>query len=221
MDSLFTVLLIVHIANGATGLIAGTINLIRRKGDLLHKRIGLVFTYAMVIAGTSAIFLSILHPNYFLTIVGVFTLYMVSTAYRYIRLRLTEVDNDPKTFDWILTGGMGLAGLLFIFLGVKTLISSNTFGIVYIVFGCVGLLFVRADFKNYNGKAEQRNYWLLAHLQRMTGGYIAALTAFLVVNTDNLPFSIPGVVLWLLPTAVLAPLIIIWSRKYEAKSVRA
>ena len=98
MESLFTLLLIVHIANGATGLIAGTINLIRRKGDLLHKRIGLVFTYAMILAGISAIVLSILHPNHFLTIVGVFTVYMVSTGYRYIRLRLTEVDNDPKAF---------------------------------------------------------------------------------------------------------------------------
>ena len=75
MESLFTLLLIVHIANGATGLIAGTINLIRRKGDLLHKRIGLVFTYAMILAGISAIILSILHPNNFLMIVGVFTVY--------------------------------------------------------------------------------------------------------------------------------------------------
>ncbi len=217
MESLFTLLLIVHIANGATGLIAGTINLIRRKGDLLHKRIGLVFTYAMILAGISAIVLSILHPNHFLTIVGVFTVYMVSTGYRYIRLRLTEVDNDPKAFDWFLTICMGLAGLWFIFMGVRALIASETFGIVLIVFGVISLLFVRTDLKNYRGKAGHRNYWLLAHLQRMTGGYIAALTAFLVVNADNFPSVIPGIVLWLLPTAVLTPLIIIWSRKYEAK----
>lgn len=217
MDSLITFLLIVHIANDAMGLIAGTINLIRRKGDLLHKRIGLVFTYAMMLTGISAIVLSILRPNYFLGIVGVFTLYMVSTAFRYIRLRLTEVDNDPKTFDWFLTGCMGLAGLLFIFMGVMTLLSTDTFGIVYIVFGLISLLFVRADFNNYSGKAVHRNYWLLAHLQRMTGGYIAALTAFLVVNSSYFTSIIPGVVLWLLPTAVLTPLIIIWSRKYELK----
>ena len=216
MDSLFTFLLIVHIANGATGLIAGTINLIRRKGDLLHMRIGLVFTYAMILAGTSAIVLSILHPNYFLTIVGVFTVYMVSTAFRYIRLRLTEVDNDPKSLEWFLTVCMGLSGFWFIFMCVKTLIASDTFGIVYFVFGMISLFFVRADLKNYRGKAAHRNYWLLAHLQRMTGGYIAALTAFLVVNADNFPSIIPGVVLWLLPTAVLTPLIIIWSRKYES-----
>ncbi|MDZ4746997.1 MAG: hypothetical protein SH808_00805 [Saprospiraceae bacterium] len=215
MDTLFTFFLIVHIVNGATGLIAGTINLIRRKGDLWHKRIGVVFAYSMNIAGISAIVLSILNPNYFLTIVGVFTIYMVSTAYRYIRLRLTEIDNDPKNFDWFLTVCMGIAGLLFVGLGALTLFKANTFGIVYIVFGCIGLLFVRADIKNYRGKARQRNYWLLAHLQRMTGGYIAALTAFLVVNADNFPSIIPGLVLWLLPTAVLTPLIIIWSRKYS------
>jgi uncharacterized membrane protein len=221
MNSLFTFLLIIHIAAGAIGLITGTINLINRKGDRLHKRIGFVFTYAMIAAGISAIILSILHPNYFLTMVGVFTIYMVSTAYRYIRLRLTEVDNDPKAFDWLLTVSMGLAGLLFISLGVKTLMASHTFGIVYIVFGLISLLFVRTDIKNYRGKAAHRNYWLLAHLQRMTGGYIAALTAFLVVNSDYFPSMIPGVVLWLLPTAVLTPLIILWSRKYEANTVSA
>jgi hypothetical protein len=172
----------------------------------------------MIFAGISAIALSILHPNYFLTIVGVFTVYMVTTAFRYIRLRLLEVDNDPKGFDWFLTGSMGLAGLLFIFLGVKALLSSDTFGIVYIVFGLISLLFVRADFKNYSGRATHRNYWLLAHLQRMTGGYIAALTAFLVVNSHIFPSIIPGVVLWLLPTAVLTPLIVIWSRKYGIKT---
>jgi uncharacterized membrane protein len=215
MDTLFTFFLILHIANGSTGLITGTINLFRRKGDTLHKRLGVVFTVAMLLAGSSAIILSILHPNLFLAIVGVFTIYMVGTAFRYIRLRLTEVDNDPGALDWLLTIGMGTAGIAFLFLGGKALYSGNTFGIVYIVFGFIGLLFVNGDLKNYSGKSRHRNYWLLAHLQRMTGGYIAAFTAFLVVNADRFPTVVPGVVFWLLPTIVLTPLIIFWSRKYQ------
>lgn len=218
MDALFTFFLIVHIVNGATGLTAGTINLIRRKGDPLHKRVGVIFAIAMLLTGSSAIVLSILHPNHFLLIVGIFTIYMVSTGYRYIRLRLAAVDNDPKTLDWILTGLMGITAVAFIAFGAWQLYAKVIFGIVYLTFGVIGLFFVRSDLKNYRGKAEHRNYWLLAHLQRMTGAYIAALTAFLVVNANNFTFAIPGYVYWLLPTAILTPLIVLWSRNYQVKS---
>lgn len=220
MDQLFTFILIIHIVSGGTGLSTGTINLIRRKGDALHNRIGRIFTYAMISAGASAIVLSLMHPNYFLFIVGVFTLYMVSTGYRYIRLRLEGIDNDPKALDWVLTGSMAIAGIGFLFFGAWQLYKGVNFGIVMLVFGLIGMLFVRQDLKNYRGKSEVRNYWLLAHLQRMTGGYIAALTAFLVVNMDRLPSFIPGILFWLLPTAVLTPMIIFWSRKYRQGIVR-
>ena len=217
MDTLFTFFLIVHIVNGSIGLIAGTINLLRRKGDSFHRRVGLIFVVTMLLTGSSAIVLSFLHPNHFLMIVGVFTIYMVSTGYRYIRLRLTEVDNDPKALDWFLTGLMGIAGIIFIGFGAMQLIAQEMFGLVYLTFGVIGLFFVRRDLMNYRGKVAARNYWLLAHLQRMIGSYIAALTAFLVVNANNITPVIPGFVYWLMPTAILTPLIILWSRKYEVK----
>jgi type IV secretory pathway component VirB8 len=50
----------------------------------------------------------------------------------------------------------------------------------------------------------------------MIGAYIASITAFLVVNNTILP----GVVAWLLPTAVLVPVLIKWSRKYAVKIVK-
>lgn len=217
MTQLATFLLILHIIAGSIGLISGTINLLRRKGDSLHRKIGILFTWAMVTAGISATILSILRPNYFLTIVGIFTLYMVGTGKRYIQQRLRQVDNDPETLDWILTWGMAATSVIFIALGMLQLLKGVTFGIVYLVFGSIGILFVRTDIKNYRGKATERNYWLLAHLQRMTGAYIAALTAFLVVNADKLPSFVPGTVYWLLPTAILTPLIIRWSRQYALK----
>jgi uncharacterized membrane protein len=95
MESIYTPLLILHITAGAIGLITGTVNLARRKGDKPHKLWGLVFFYAMMATGFSAIVLSLINPNHFLTIVGVFTIYMVGTGFRYIRLRLAGVDNDP------------------------------------------------------------------------------------------------------------------------------
>jgi hypothetical protein len=107
---------------------------------------------------------------------------------------------------------MLLAGFLFIGIGIFSLIQSKLFGIVFMTFGSLGLLFVRQDFENYLNIKAVKNYWLIAHLQRMTGSFIAALTAFLVVNEKYFPDQIPSLIFWLLPTVSLAPLIIKWSR---------
>ena len=96
------------------------------------------------------------------------------------------------------------------------MVKSNYFGLVFIVFGYLGLSFVKTDFNHFKGKFKSKNYWLLAHLQRMIGGYIASLTAFLVVNVAYLP-QVPAFVFWLLPTLIFLPLILKWSRMYEVK----
>jgi hypothetical protein len=113
---------------------------------------------------------------------------------------------------------MVIAGVAFIAMGIRLLISGNSFGVVLMVFGALGLRLVRTDFANFKGQSKVKNYWLLAHLQRMTGAYIAAITAFLVVNAKYSPVEIPSLVVWLLPTAVLTPLIISWSRKYKVEN---
>jgi uncharacterized membrane protein len=217
MDILFKSFLTLHIIGGTAGLFTGTINLVRKKGDKNHKLIGKIFAYSMLTAGFSSFVLSILHPNYFLFMIGVFTIYLVGTGYRYINLKMLGGDQRPTTLDWIITIGMLLAGLLFMGLGIRHVLAQNNFGIVFIVFGAIGLRSVKTDFDNYKGKLKTKNYWLLAHLQRMTGGYIAATTAFLVVNANYSPIVLPSVIVWLLPTVILTPLIFVWIKKYEVK----
>jgi uncharacterized membrane protein len=217
MDILFKIFLMLHIAGGTIGLLTGTINLFRIKGDRFHRRIGIVFMYSMLTAGFSSLVLSAIHPNYFLFMIGVFTLYMISTGKRYINLRLSDGTQKASRVDWGITVMMLAAALLFISIGIKFIVKQNFFGTVFIVFGSLGLSMVKRDFANYNGRSRAKNYWLLAHLQRMTGAYIASLTAFLVVNAKYFPDYLPAVFFWLLPTAILVPLIIRWSRKYEVR----
>ncbi|MEJ7684882.1 MAG: hypothetical protein WKG06_44950 [Segetibacter sp.] len=45
----------------------------------------------------------------------------------------------------------------------------------------------------------------------MTGSYVASATAFLVVNNKILP----NIIAWLLPTIIIVPLIVSWTRKYK------
>ncbi|MBS1489762.1 MAG: DUF2306 domain-containing protein [Bacteroidetes bacterium] len=218
MSIIFTIFLILHISGGSVGLFTGTINLIRKKGDKKHKLVGRFFVYGMLTAGISALMLSIMHPNYFLFIVGIFTIYLTGTGTRYLRMKMLGSNQRPKTIDWAITITMLLTGLLFIGLGIKHLIASNNFGIVFMVFGALGVRLVKTDFKNYKGQASAKNYWLLAHLQRMTGAYIASATAFLVVNAKYFPELIPSIFYWLLPTVILFPLIVSWTKKYKVEN---
>ena len=215
MDTIFKIFLVIHIIAGTIGLLSGTINIIAKKGDKRHRLIGKFFLYAMLTVGLSAFVLSTMHENYFLFIVGVFTFYMAATGDRYLSLKGLNSGQKPKQIDWLLTIAMLLFGLAFIVFGIYHLTRSNTFGIVFMVFGFIGLSMVAADIKNYKGRSEIANYWLTAHLQRMIGAYIAALTAFLVVNSKHFNDIVPGYVIWLLPTVILVPLIVKWSREYE------
>ena len=132
-------------------------------------------------------------------------------------MRLPGSDEQPAVLDWVLTVTMGIAGVLFAGLGIRSVLRGEMFGLVFMTFGFFGLVFVKQDIHNFQGNARAINYWLLAHLQRMTGAFIASLTAFLVVNAKYSPIELPSYVFLLLPTLLLVPYIIRWSRKYEIR----
>jgi len=214
MMTSFKIFLIVHIAGGSIGLLTGLLNIIQNKGGKKHKLIGRVFYFSMLVAGLSSLVLSYLTPNYFLFMVGIFTLYMVVSGQRFLMHKEIET-KGTNVVDWAISLIMLLSGLLFIGLGTWSIVKSNLFGLVFLTFGSLGLLFVWQDFLYFNKISSLKNYWLVGHLQRMTGAFIASLTAFLVVNAQYFPDFIPGFFYWLLPTFVLTPLIINWSRKYQ------
>ena len=208
--TIFNTLLGLHIIAGGISLLLGLYILATNKGSKIHKSLGTIYFIAMLTASLVALPMSYLHSNYFLFIIGIFTSYMLLTGKRYLHIK--SVAEVRKT-DWILSGIMFLFAIIFICFGVYHLIQNNYFGSVFIVFGSIGLRFVYQDSQNYTGKSGIKNYFLLCHLQRMIGSYIASVTAFLVVNNQILP----GIIAWLLPTIMLTPLILFWTRKYTKK----
>ena len=211
MEILFKIFLTIHIICGTIGLLVGSYVLFAKKGDALHKKIGSIFFYAMVINGFVSLVLARLHPNIFLFIVGIFSLYLLLTGKRYLQ---KKTNADVQKMDWLLLGFMLVFGIGFVVLGIYYLFNGANFGFVPIVFGFIGLQFVNSDYKNFRGQSTIKNYWLTSHIQRMIGSYIAASTAFLVVNNTLLP----NLVAWLLPTVILVPLIFKWSNKYKKET---
>jgi uncharacterized membrane protein len=206
--TLFKILLCIHIISGGISLLLGFIILCLKKGNKRHKLLGNFYFYALLTASFFAIPMSYLHPNYFLFIISVFTIYMLLTGKRYLQ---KKVLSNVTTTDWILTILIAIFGTIFIGLGILHIIKSNVFGIVFIVFGLICYLFVYQDYTIFTGKSTIKNFYLITHLQRFIGSYIGSTTAFLVVNNKVLPSYIA----WLLPTIVIVPLIIKWSKKHK------
>jgi uncharacterized membrane protein len=217
MDTLFKILLAFHILGGTVGLTCGLINIVRKKGDKTHKLVGKGFLYGMLTAGFMSFALSILHPNPFLFMVGILTIFLVGTGQRYLSLKNLGNGQKPLFIDWVLTIMMLVTGIAFVGIGINNVIHGNNFGIVFIAFGGLGLRNVKSDFNYYRGIIDFKNYWLLQHIGRMSGGFIASVTAVLVVNGKYFAF-IPDILLWLLPTILIVPLIVYWSRKIAIKS---
>lgn len=212
---LFTPLLITHIIAGALGLLVGSIVMVLKKGNKTHKTLGRVFSYSMLYAGVSSLILAIMHPNTFLFMVGVFSVYLVATGHRYLYLK-ERIKNHKKAqvLDWLLSSFMLVFALGFIIYGILVLRTGNMFSLVLIVFGGLGCLFVKQDYLYYRAKVTDMLYWLRIHIGRMMGAYISALTAFLVNNSRYFPDYIPGFIFWLLPTLLFVPLILKWIKRY-------
>lgn len=192
-----------HAVLGGVALVAGGIALIVPKGMLWHRRSGIVFFYtmlssailAMVIAATPT------RVNLFLFSVGVFSTYFLISGYRSLSFR------KPKhnlRLDKGLAYLIILTGLAMISYPVILTGKPNT---VLLVFGVVALVFGLRDLRLYKNQKRLLNKWLRLHLGKMTGGYIAATTAFFVVNE-----ILPGIWNWFVPGIVGSLLIIYWMR---------
>ena len=102
---------------------------------------------------------------------------------------------------------------LFIALEKYIIMDLTTIGIILIVFGLIGGLNGYNDLRAFRDLKTLRKKAIRMHIGKITGGYIAAFTAFLVVND-----VLPSIMSWLLPTAFGLIFITYWQRKVSPKS---
>lgn len=201
METLHTIALVLHVASGSLALFAGTVILAMRKGGILHRRFGFAFFLALVVVSFSAFVMASIRPNSFLFMVGVFTLYQGLSGYRAVRHRSLV----PGWWDYGVTA-MGALNAL-------AMLSSGQ--VVLLVFGGISAYLVFGDTRTWflvlRGKTVPKLLWLQRHIGHMMGGYIATVTAFLVVNFSSTPM---GLAVWFAPTVIGVPLLAFWMRRY-------
>jgi uncharacterized membrane protein len=203
METLLTLALILHIVAGSSALLTGSVSMISKKGDRMHKRFGKIFFYSMMVVSFSAFFLSVIKGILFLTLVGIFVFYQTYSGLRAIRNKSLRHN--------LLDGAIIFTAF------VNGIVMLYTRNIVLAVFGGITMILMFTEIRifvaNKQNKELPRLTWLTKHLGMMIGSYIGTLTAFLVVNIS---FE-PGWIIWLAPSVVFVPLMQYWTWKYTKK----
>ncbi len=200
MEKILQGFLIVHILAGITCFISGIIAITTKKGARNHLLSGKIYFGAMFTVILSAVILALFKDNLFLLLIASFSFYLAFAGVRSIKNKTLY----PKPIDWA-----------FLVIGIVTAtVMIATLNVILLAFGIFFainlmqelILFLRA----LRGKTLHPRHWLMRHLGMMLGSYIATVTAFLVVNVQNLePQWIP----WLAPTIIGTPLIAYYTRK--------
>lgn len=210
MEAAIQVLIYIHAAFGGIALLTGLVAVIARKGKTIHKRFGLVFYYTMILSGVSAMLIAVLpnHESPFLFAVGIFSLYFVVTGYRALRFKRKAPD---LKIDKAIALFMLLTGVLMIVLPV---VFTGSINIILVVFAIVGIIFSIKDLRLFKEPKRLRSVCLKMHLGKMLGGYIAASTAFVVVNQ-----FFPSIYAWFIPGIIGGFVIAYWIKKLKRKVV--
>ncbi|MBK9014246.1 MAG: hypothetical protein IPM82_09185 [Saprospiraceae bacterium] len=200
---------LLHAVAGAIVGLTGLLQILLKKGGKIHRLIGTSYFWSwLLVVITGAMIGSAL-----IALFGVLGFYMALTGYRFGHQRNMNIGAFDKAII-----GMGLAFAIGTFgWGLYLILNGgNTFGIVALFFGVIFCLTTWQDFREFVlGKqirklSGHKMQWYFEHFGRMYISYIAAMTAFAVIQ------NLFGVTLlnWTLPTLIGTGLIILSNQKY-------
>jgi hypothetical protein len=218
---MMTSVLYLHIAGGTAALLSMLIPILTKKGGMTHRRAGWVFVGGMTIVSITAFLLAgarwMTDPTprgreagAFLFFVSILTATSVSAGVRVLR---TKSRTTPHRHPWDL----GLPALL-----TASSIGAAGYGVssgnhLFTAFSIIGLLGGGGQLAYWMTAPSHPMHWWFEHMGSMLGSCIAATTAFLVVNASRLGFETFSLLVWLTPTIIGVPTIVIWTRFYRRR----
>ena len=190
----------IHVILGYLGLLAGLIVMVMpKKGNSLHKKLGMFYFITMMSSTLLAIYLSINGAKIFLLCIGIFTFHALLGGFIMVQKRYCK-------FKWVFIP-LSLIGL------VNGIFMIYTGAIVLIAFGSLQLLLSYFDTKMLFKKNIHPLEIVKSHAGKMSGSITAATTAFGV----NVVFTGGEWWHWLLPTLIITPISTWWGIKLDKK----
>ncbi len=208
-------LLVLHIAAGCGSFLLAPIALVTAKGGRAHKRWGMVYLWSMGLVAATALSMALYRPVLFLALVAVFSFYCAFSGYRVLKLKQLPRGGRAAWIDWV-------AGVLAFAAGACLVLTAwlrpalvQNMGVVAVVFGILSMRVAGGQMWSFMRKPKEKVFWWYTHLGNFIASYIAAWSAFSVVTLPRL-FG-PHLWLWLWPTAIGVPAILVTTAYYKRK----
>jgi|SRR5271156_6753438 len=213
----FPHLVLLHIAGGVVGILAGTAAMTFRKGSRRHALAGDVFVIAMLaMSGTGALMALSDHfagqntqlMNFFN---GILVFYLVATGWATAR----RADGETNLFDRVAFLAAFAVGAAMIAYGLKAAasptgsIDDNPTGI-YFFFGSVALLSAAGDIRMMLRGTILATQRIVRHLWRMSFAFLIAVFSFFLGQQKVFPASWRGNPIWWAPPIAVLILMIFW-----------
>jgi uncharacterized membrane protein len=213
MEETVKILIYIHAFFGGIGLLSGVGGIIAKKGSSLHKKMGRLFSIGMLSSSLISIPISWMpnHENLFLFLIGLFTIYLVVAGNRALKYKRKE---KAERIDIFISASMFIFSCIMLVIGIYNLIIELSSGILYIFFGGFGLFFSIVDFRFYKNPRKNKNAYLISHIRKMSGAFIASFTAFLVAGLGFM-----NLIFWIMPSVLGTIYIIYWRRKVQGKTL--
>jgi uncharacterized membrane protein len=184
--------MLVHICGGSLGLISGAAALSFRKGSRRHALAGKIFVASMLTMAAGAVYLAILkhQPGNFGG--GIFTFYLIWTAWLTARRR----DGQINPLDWLAVLIPLILGILTWMSGIEKLRnpappSDGVPGGMNLFMGSVMLLAALGDIRMLAGAGVLGVRRIPRHLWRMCFGLFIATGSFFL-GPNNRPLRLLG-----------------------------
>lgn len=212
MEQTITILIYIHAFFGGIGLITGIGSVMVKKGGILHKRMGKLFSIGMIISSLISIPICWMpkHQNIFLFLIGLFTIYLVISGNRALNFK-NKLKADFT--DKLISGTMFFFSVIMIAIGLYCQFNTIENGILFTFFGGFGFYMTFKDFIFFKNLSETNKNWLSKHIGKMIGALIASITAFIVAG-----IGLGNAIAWMTPSILGTIYIIYWNRKIQPKT---
>lgn len=236
----YSPILLLHICGGTLGLLSGTAALSFRKGSPRHALAGKIFVASMLTMAVGAVYLATVKHQQSNLGGGIFTFYLIGTAWLTVR----RSPGETRRFDWILLLIPLTLGVLSWVNGLQVVRSGANYqdgvpvGMTFFM-GSVMLLAAAGDVRMLVRGGVVGAKRIARHLWRMCFGlFIAAGSFFMgpsnrplrLLSTVGLGWYLPralfSINLYLVLTILPLILLVFWlvrisfTTKYKTKPIR-
>jgi uncharacterized membrane protein len=219
---LIDILMFVHIAAGLLCLAIGPVAMLAKpKGGGRHRLAGRAFMVLMGVLAATAFALLVFRWNPFFFALAVLSFYLAFSGWRVLRRKRPDRDPTQRATrtDWltgIATIGVGIVSVFWWQRGVFGNEAAIVLGMLGFAVGAAGFDLYR--FANPRFLSRWPGFWLIEHLTKISGAYIACACAFTgTVMGHFLPIALAQT--W--PAIIGTPLLIFVARQYWNKMNRS